>query len=76
MRIRETDDAIIVNPEATPVQTPWATSCLAPPKVPPPNLQRFEPAGRGPCICSEAAVLDRITGLCPSCWRCFVLGRP
>ncbi len=44
-----------------------------PPRVPPPNGQRFEPGAKGPCRCSMAAVLDKITGLCPSCWRVFIL---
>jgi hypothetical protein len=47
-------------------------SAITPPRLPPSNGQRFEPGPRGPCRCSEAAILDRVTGLCPQCWRCWV----
>lgn len=45
-----------------------------PPRTPSSNLQRFDPGGRGPCVCSEAAVLDKVTGLCTACWRAFMWG--
>lgn len=49
----------------------------APSRKPASNMQRFQPGGRGPCgFCGEAAILDKVTGLCCPCARVYLLGRP
>jgi hypothetical protein len=63
--------AELVGAKSTP---PGNQAYKLPPRTPPTNLQRFEAKGRGPCVCGEAAILDRITGLCPPCWRAFIFG--
>jgi hypothetical protein len=69
MKTFETPEAIVVEP------TPTGNASYKPsPRVPPTNLQRFEPGKSGPCVCSYAAILDKVTGLCVSCWRVFLFG--